>query len=40
MTQVNLKRLNELLAKAKKGKVKKVPTKKKSLRIPSSGNVS
>ncbi len=40
MTQVNLKRLNELLAKVKKGKVKKVSTKKKSLRIPSSGNVS
>ena len=27
MTQVIIKRLNELLAKAKKGKTKKVPTK-------------
>ena len=33
MTKVNIQRLNELLAKAKKGKTKKVPTKSKPLRI-------
>ena len=33
MTQVNIQRLNELLAKAKKGKTKKIPVKSKPLRI-------
>jgi len=34
MTQVNIQRINELIAKAKKDKTKKVPVKSKPLRIP------
>ena len=34
MTKVNIQRLNELLAKAKKDKTKKVPVESKPLRIP------